>query len=126
MHSPTEGHYSASDVSTRSLRRLLFYGGATLGIAVGIERALGFLSAMLAARIGGPQRFGAYSVVLATAGTIAAYAGAGIGTTANRFAGQYPRESLGDRGFLRALTIISVSSAIVAGALMDAGAVLLA
>jgi len=113
---------SASDVSTRSLRRLLFYGGATLGIAVGLERALGFLSAMLAARIGGPERFGAYSVVLATAGTIAAYAGAGIGTTANRFSGQYRSESPGYRGFLRALMIISLTSAALAAALMFAGA----
>lgn len=105
-----------------SLRRLLFYGGATLGLAVGIERVLGFLSTMLAARIGGPQTFGAYSVVLATAGTIAAYAGAGIGTTANRFSGQYPRESPGYRGFLRALVIISVMTATLAAVLMLLGA----
>jgi len=100
----------------------MLYGGATLGLAVGIERTFGFLSAMLAARIGGPQTFGAYSVVLATAGTIAAYAGAGIGTTANRFSGQYPRESAGYPRFVRALVIIGVSSATVAGLLMLAGA----
>lgn len=111
-----------SQSNPRSLSRLLLYGGATLGLAVGVERVLGFLSAMLAARIGGPQTFGAYSVVLATAGTIAAYAGAGIGTTANRFSGQYPRESPGYRGFLRALMIISLVSATVAAALMFAGA----
>src|SRR5881396_885685 len=87
----------------RSLRHLLLYGGATLGVAVGVERVAGFVSASLAARIAGPQTFGAYSVALATAGTIAAYAGAGIGTTANRFAGQYPRDSPGYRSFLHAL-----------------------
>jgi O-antigen/teichoic acid export membrane protein len=118
---PAEGIISGSQ-KTPSLRRLLLYGGATLGVAVGIERVFGFLSAMLAARIGGPQIFGAYSVVLATAGTIAAYAGAGIGTTANRFSGQYPRESPGYPRFLRALIIISVTSATVAGLLMLAGA----
>ncbi len=108
--------------NTPSLRRLLFYGGATLGLAVGLERAFGFLSALLAARIGGPQTFGAYSVVLATAGTIAVYAGAGIGTTAIRFSGQYPRTSAGYRRFLHALMIISVLSAVLAASLMLVGA----
>ena len=120
----TESSQGAVDSQSnpRSLSRLLLYGGATLGLAVGVERVLGFLSAMLAARIGGPQTFGAYSVVLATAGTIAAYAGAGIGTTANRFSGEYPREGTGYRGFLRALVIISVLSASLAAVLMLAGA----
>lgn len=113
---------SIKPASTRSLSRLLVYGGATLGVVVAVERALTFLSSMLAARIGGPQTFGAYAIVLATAGTIATYAGAGIGTTANRFSGQYPRESEGYRGFLRALIIISVSSAILGAVLMLAGA----
>ena len=118
---PAERIISGSQ-NTRSLRQLLLYGGATLGLAVGIERVFGFLSSMMAARIGGPQTFGAYSVVLATAGTIAAYAGAGIGTTANRFSGQYPRESPGYPRFVRALIIIGVVSATVAGLLMLAGA----
>lgn len=112
----------ADSPKTRSLRQLLLYGGATLGLAVGIERVFGFLSTMLAARIAGPQTFGAYAVVLATAGTIAAYAGAGIGTTAIRFSGQYPRESPGYRRFVRALVIISVVSATLAAVLMLAGA----
>lgn len=118
---PSQGAVG-SQSNPRSLRRLLLYGGATLGIAVGVERVLGFLSAMLAARIGGPQTFGAYSVVLATAGTIAAYAGAGIGTTANRFSGEYPRDGAGYRGFLRALVIISGMTAILAAVLMLVGA----
>jgi O-antigen/teichoic acid export membrane protein len=100
----------------------LLYGSATLGLAVGIERVFGFLAAGIAARIGGPQTFGAYSVVLATAGTIAAYAGAGIGTTANRFSGQYPRDSDGYPRFVRALATIGISSATLAGLLMLAGA----
>jgi O-antigen/teichoic acid export membrane protein len=81
---------------------------------------------MLAARVGGPRTFGAYSVVLATAGTIAVYAGAGIGTTANRFSGQYPHDSAGYPRFVRALIIVSVSSAGVASALMLLGAAPLA
>ena len=108
--------------SNRSLHKFLLYGGATLGVAVGVERVAGFLSASLAARIAGPQTFGAYSVALATAGTIAAYAGAGIGTTANRFSGQYPVGSAGYAKFLRTLTLVAVGSSFLAAVLMFAAA----
>lgn len=108
--------------SLRKLSGLLLYGSATLGIAVGLERVLGFVSGVMAARIAGPQTFGAYSMVLATAGTIAAYAGAGIGTTATRFSGQYKPETPGYRKFILALVVIALSSAIVAAVLMLAGA----
>ena len=89
-----------------------------MGLAVGVEKAFGFLSTMLAARLGGPQTFGAYAVTLATAGTVAAYAGAGIGTTANRFSGEYPRDSAGYRSFLRVIVIVAILSASLAAALM--------
>jgi O-antigen/teichoic acid export membrane protein len=108
--------------SSRKLSELILYGSATLGLAVGLERVLGFVSGVLAARIAGPQTFGAYSMVLATAGTIAAYAGAGIGTTATRFSGQYKPETSGYRRFLLALVVIALSSAVVAALLMLAGA----
>ncbi|HYY58324.1 MAG TPA: oligosaccharide flippase family protein, partial [Pyrinomonadaceae bacterium] len=105
-----------------SLHGVLARGGATLGLAAGIERASGFVANLLAARLAGPHAYGAYSVVLATAGTVAAYAGAGIGATANRFSGQYRREGKGYRGFLRALVLMSLGSALVAVALMLVGA----
>jgi O-antigen/teichoic acid export membrane protein len=108
--------------NTRSLRDLVLLGSATLGVAMVLERALGFISNMLAARISGPQTFGAYSVVLATAGTVAAYAGAGLGTTAIRFSGQYPRESAGYRKFLATIVGISLMSAIISALLMLTGA----
>jgi O-antigen/teichoic acid export membrane protein len=111
--------------NTRSLRDLVLLGSATLGIAMVLERALGFISNMLAARISGPQTFGAYSVVLATAGTVAAYAGAGLGTTALRFSGEYPRASAGYRKFLATIVFISLMSAIVSAILMLTGASLL-
>jgi len=107
---------------SQSLLSLLLVGGATLGVAMGIERALGFVSNMLAARVGGPQVFGGYAVVLATAGTIAAYAGAGIGNTAIRFSGQHPRESNGYRKFVWAIALVSVGSAVIGSMAMLAGA----
>ncbi|HJZ81774.1 MAG TPA: oligosaccharide flippase family protein [Pyrinomonadaceae bacterium] len=106
----------------RPLSSLLLYGSATLGLAVGLERVLGFIANVLAARIAGPQTFGAYSMVLATASAIAVYAGAGIGTTATRFSGQYRPDTAGYRRFIVALAVIAVASASVAALLMLAGA----
>lgn len=110
---------------SRSLRDLVLLGSATLGVAMVLERALGFVSNMLTARISGPQTFGAYSVVLSTAGTVAAYAGVGLGTTALRFSGQYPRASAGYRKFLSTIVFISLTSAAIGAVLMLAGANLL-
>lgn len=112
----------APPLRARSLKRLLAQGGATLGFAVVLERGFGFLANLLAARVAGPHSFGAYSVVLATAGTVANYAGAGIGSTANRFSGQYPFSSKSYGGFLRTIILVSVCSALLAAALMLAGA----
>ena len=109
--------------SVRPLSALLLYGSATLGLAVGLERVLGFLSNVLAARIAGPQTFGAYSLALATAGAIATYAGAGIGTTATRFSGQYRTATKGYRRFIVALAVVAMSSATLAALLMLVGAV---
>lgn len=109
-------------VGSHSLRRFLARGGATLGLATTLERGFGFLANLLAARIAGPQSFGAYSVVLSTAGTVAGYAGAGIGSTANRFSGQYPINGKGYRGLLRALILVSAGSALIGAGLMFAGA----
>jgi O-antigen/teichoic acid export membrane protein len=115
-----------SSKQPRSLLDLLLFGSATLGIAVALERGLGFVSNMLAARISGPQNFGTYSVVLATAGTMAAYAGGGIGATANRFSGQYPRESGGYRRFLQMIVFLGLTSATLSALLMLIGAAPLA
>lgn len=113
---------SLEPVPARSLGNLLVRGGSTLGVAVVLERGFGFLANLLAARTAGPQTFGAYSVVLATAGTVANYAGAGIGSTANRFSGQYPIGSKGYRGFLRTITLLSLCSALLGAGLLLAGA----
>ncbi|HEX8847114.1 MAG TPA: oligosaccharide flippase family protein [Pyrinomonadaceae bacterium] len=112
----------AQPVRSRSLKSLLARGGATLGVAVALERGFGFFANLLAARIAGPQSFGAYSVVLATTGTVANYAGAGIGSTANRFSGQYPIASKGYRRFLRAIMLVSICSALLGAGLMLVGA----
>jgi O-antigen/teichoic acid export membrane protein len=112
----------ATPARSHSLRRLLARGGSTLGAASVLERGFGFIANVLAARAAGPQTFGAYAVVLATAGTVANYAGAGIGSTANRFSGQFPVNSKGYRGFLRAIILVSLASASLGAVLMLAGA----
>ena len=121
---PTEPVTAAAGVAP--LARLLLRGGLALGFAVGLERGCNFFANVLAARIAGPETYGAYAIVLATAGTIATYTGAGVGATANRFAGEHPRESAEYGKLLRALVIISVGSALLAATLMLVGAAPLA
>jgi O-antigen/teichoic acid export membrane protein len=103
---------------SRSLARLLFSGSSLLGVATLAERGLGFFANLAAARLGGAQVFGAYSLALTTATNVASYAGAGIGTTANRFSGDYPYGHAGYRGLLRALTWFSLGSASLAAAVL--------
>jgi len=103
---------------SRSLARLLFNGSSLLGVATLIERGLGFVANLAAARLGGAQVFGAYSIALTTATNIASYASAGIGTTANRFSGDYPYGSPGYGGLLRALAWFSLWSASLAAAVL--------
>jgi O-antigen/teichoic acid export membrane protein len=99
-----------------SLGRLLFSGSSTLGIASLIERGLGFVANLAAARLGGAHTFGAYSVAMSTANNVASYAGAGIGTTANRFSGEYRYGQAGYGALLRALSVVSLGSAALAAA----------
>ncbi len=66
---------------------------------------MSFLANIAAARLGGAHVFGAYSVAMTTANNVASYAGAGIGTTANRFSGEYPYGGGGYRGLLRTLAL---------------------
>jgi O-antigen/teichoic acid export membrane protein len=96
------------------LSRLLFSGSSALGVATLLERGLGFLANLAAARLGGTGVFGAYSTAMTTASNVASYAGAGIGTTANRFSGEYPYGSPGYAGLLQALSLVSLASAALA------------
>jgi O-antigen/teichoic acid export membrane protein len=108
------------DVPARpqSLGRLLFSGSSALGVATLMERGLSFLANLAAARLGGAHVFGAYSVAMTTANNVASYAGAGIGTTANRFSGEYPYGGPGYRGLLRTLALVSLVSAALATAIL--------
>ena len=83
-----------------------------------MERGLGFLANLAAARLGGASVFGAYAVAMTTANNVASYAGAGIGTTANRFSGEYPYGGAGYRGFIRALALVCCSSSALAAAML--------
>ena len=112
----------ADKASPRALRRLVVRGASALGVVTLIERGCGFAAHLLAARVGGAQVFGAYSLALTTANNVATYAGAGIGTTANRFAGKYQRGSVGYARLVRSLTLVSLASAALAILLLLAGA----
>ena len=108
--------------SRRPLVTSLLTGMGTLGVSLGFERGASFLSNVLAARLAGPGVFGAYSLALTTANNVASYAGAGIGSTANRFVGQYPVGSSGHRRLLRVLAVVSASSAAIAALILWVGA----
>ena len=97
-------------------------GASALIAATGIERGFGFLANLLAARFGGAATFGAYSLAMTTANNIAAYAGAGIGSTATRFSGEYPRGTPGYRALARALALVSGLSALIATVALFFGA----
>jgi O-antigen/teichoic acid export membrane protein len=95
---------------------------SVLTVATGMERGLGFLANLLAARFAGAPVYGAYSLAMTTANNIAAYAGAGIGSTATRFSGDFSRDSAASRTVGRALALVSITSALIASALLFAGA----
>lgn len=100
------------------LARLLLNGSSALGLATVMERGLGFLANLAAARLGGAPVFGAYAVAMTTANNVATYAGAGIGTTANRFSGEYSYGSPGYGGLVRSLALVCFSSAALAAAVL--------
>ena len=100
----------------------LLSGASALGAGMIVERSLGFLANLLAARLGGVATFGAYSLAITTANNISTYAAGGIGSTAVRFSGKYSRESPGYATLFRALLIISLASATIAAGALWLGA----
>ena len=105
-------------VAPPSLGRLLLKGSSSLGIATLLERGLGFIANLGAARLGGAHVFGAYSIAMTTATNVASYAGAGIGTTANRFSGEHPYGGPSYKGLIRTLAMVSLASTAVAIAIL--------
>ncbi len=94
--------------------RHLVGGTSALGLSVAVERGVGLLANILAARFGGKAVFGAYSFAISTANQISMYAAGGIGATATRFSGKYPQGSAGYPTLRRALLIVSIASAALA------------
>ena len=113
---PVEASAAAADVApvSGSVARHLITGTSALGVAIAIERGLGFIANIFAARLGGTSVFGAYSLGISTANNISTYAAGGIGATAARFSGKYPRGSQGYATLGRALGVVSVASAAIA------------
>ena len=97
-------------------------GSGALGAALAIERGGSFLANVLAARLGGAQVFGAYSIALTAANNVAWYVGAGIGDTASRFVAEHSPGTKSFRQVVRCLLIIATVSAIIASAVLLAGA----
>lgn len=102
--------------------RRLVAGTSALGTAIAVERGFGFLANILAARLGGISAFGAYSLGISTANNISTYAAGGIGATAARFSGKYPRGTPGYATLGRALAVVSVVSAALAATALWLGA----
>lgn len=94
--------------------RKLVGGTSALSLGIFFERGCGFLANILAARFAGTMTFGAYSFAISTANQISTYAAGGIGATAARFSGKYPRGTAGYGTLARALTIVSLVSAALA------------
>ncbi len=111
----------AGAIPTHVTKRLIG-GTSALGASLIIERGAGFLANILAARLGGPATFGAYSLAITTANNISTYAAGGIGSTAARFSGKYPLGGPGYRTLARVLAIVSVASALLAALGLWAGA----
>ncbi len=120
---------TATDAGTGlsgDVTRKLVGGTSALSLGIFIERGCGFLANILAARFAGAMTFGAYSFAISTANQISTYAAGGIGATAARFSGKYPRGTSGYGTLARALTIVSLVSAALAGCALWFGAVPLA
>lgn len=98
----------------QQVTRNVISGTSALGASVCVERGAGFLANIIAARLGGAQTFGAYSLAVTTANQISIYAAGQIGSTAARFSGKYPQGSAGYPTLMRALAIVSVVSAALA------------
>ncbi len=112
---------SAAPAPQQNAAAYLLSGASALGAGVVIERGLGFLANLLAARLGGAGTFGAYSLAIATANNIGAYAAGGIGATATRFSGKYPLGTAGYPTLSRVLLIVSAASAALAAAILWLG-----
>ncbi len=100
-----------SDALPDQVARNVLTGTSAMGASVFLERGAGFLANILAFRLGGKETFGAYSLAINTATNISTYAAGGIGATAARFSGKYPRDSRGYHSLISALAIVSAVSA---------------
>lgn len=118
---PLTGVSSPNRISGHVARNVVS-GTSTLGAGILIERGLGFLANILAARFAGAATFGAYSLALTTANNISTYAAGGIGATATRFSGKYPYTSAGYATLARVLAAVSMISAVIASAAIWIGA----
>jgi O-antigen/teichoic acid export membrane protein len=113
----TDGRHFASFFISRA---------SGLGVAFALERSLAFAAGLLAARIAGPQAFGAYVTAVTTANTVASYAGSAASAVGMRFAPEYARDPSDRLAFLCSFALMTVSGAAVGAAVMVGSARMLA
>ena len=118
---PAQAELASSAPLPKAVARDLVRGTSALGAGLIVERGLGFLANVLAARLGGAATFGAYSLALSTANNISSYAAGGIGSTAVRFSGRYARDTPEYANLSRALTIVALVSSALAMLALWAG-----
>lgn len=116
----------SASASQQSAAAYLLSSTSALGTGIVIERALGFLANLLAARIGGAETFGAYSLAITTADNTGTYTAGGIGATAAQFSGKYPLATTVYPAFVQVVLIVSVVSIAVAAAVLWTGSARLA
>ncbi len=104
------------------VQRTFFEGALAFGTGMGVQRFLSFCASALAARLGGPMVFGAYSLGLSTASMTATYTGLGIGQVSARYAGTCPAGSEGRRRAVHLLIRFALGSAFVAALVLIAAA----
>lgn len=103
---------STTEKATPGLRQLFLGGGILFGFAIALQRLFGFVTTVVAARIGGASVLGEYSVALSTAGMVSGFVGVGVGTVALRYIGQFPRNTQAYRKILRLVIIITAIAAV--------------
>lgn len=101
-----------------AIRTFLLQGAVIIGIATILERGFQFIANFTSARIAAEESFGAYSLALQAAGSLASQASLGIGMVATRFSAEYPVGHPLNRAFIQRILQLSFVLALFSAVLM--------